>query len=81
VAFSAGKVDLMSQDQPKPRRRITSQFNSLEEWDEWANANCPPAREDDAPVLIGQTGPRRRATQEEIMELVKWQRARYGESA
>jgi hypothetical protein len=53
----------------------------LEEWGEWVNANCPPARDDDTPVLIGQTGPRRRATQEEIMELVEWQRARYRESA
>lgn len=59
-------------------RRIKSRFSSLEEWDEWANTHARPAREDDTPVLIGQSGRRRRATREELMALVEEQRARYG---
>lgn len=62
-------------------RRIKSPFRSLKEWGDWMNAHAAPAREDDTPVLIGQTGPRRRATHEELMALVEEQRARYGERA
>jgi hypothetical protein len=69
----------MAQEPEKPLRRIKSEFKSLEEWDEWVNTHSPPARDDDTPVLIGQTGPRRRATYEEIMEMVEEQRARCGE--
>jgi hypothetical protein len=61
------------------RRRIKSPFKSLREWGEWMNENARPAREDDTPVLTGQTGPRRRASQQELDELVEWQRARYRE--
>lgn len=62
----------MAQEPDKPLRRIKSQFKTLEEWDEWVNANCPPAREDDTPVLMGQTGPypHKRATHAELMALV-----------
>ncbi len=72
----------MSQGSEKPLRRIKSEFKSLKEWGEWVNANCPPAREDDTPVLMGQTGPfpRKRATQAELMEMIEEQRARFGES-
>lgn len=59
-------------------RRIKSRFNSLEEFSDWVNTHAAPAREDDTPVLMGQTGPRRRATREELMALVEEQRARYG---
>jgi hypothetical protein len=62
----------VSQQPGKPLRHIKSEFKSLEEWDEWANANCASAREDDTPVLMGQTGPfpHRRATHDELMALV-----------
>jgi hypothetical protein len=62
----------MAFEPEKPLRRIKSEFKTLEEWDEWVNANCPPAREDDTPVLMGQTGPypRRRASYEELMAFV-----------
>lgn len=65
----------------KPPRRVKSHFKSLEEWDERVNTHARPARDDDTPVLMGQTGPypHRRATHEEIMALVEEQRARYGE--
>lgn len=62
----------------KAPRRIKSRFRSLEEFDEWANTHAGPAREDDTPVLMGQTGRPRRATREELMALVEEQRARYG---
>jgi hypothetical protein len=42
------------------------------------SANAEPARDDDTPVLAGQTGPRRRATRAELLALVNEQRARYG---
>jgi hypothetical protein len=62
----------MADEPKKPLRRIKSEFKSLEEWDEWVNANCEPARADDTPVLMGQTGPypHRRATYDELMALV-----------
>ena len=62
----------MPQEPAKPLRRIKSEFKSLKEWGDWVNANCPPAREDDTPVLMGQTGPfpHRRATHDELMALV-----------
>lgn len=59
-------------------RRIKSRFKSLEEFSDWMNTYAAPAREDDTPVLMGQTGHRRRATREELMALVEEQRARYG---
>ncbi len=62
-------------------RRMRSEFASLAEWDEWANSHCAPARTDDTPVLIGQTGLRKRATHAELMALVEEQRARYDEHA
>jgi len=42
------------------------------------SAHAEPARDDDTPVLAGQTGPRRRASRTELLELVNEQRARYG---
>jgi hypothetical protein len=65
----------------KQPRRVKSQFKSLREWGDWMNANARPARDDDTPVLMGQTGPlpHRRATHEELVALVEEQRARYGE--
>jgi len=47
------------------------------------NANALPARDDDTPVLLGQTGPgpRRRATHDELIAFVEEQRARVGERA
>jgi len=59
-------------------RRVKSEFASLKEWGDWVNANCAPAREDDTCVLIGQTGPRKRATHDEMIAFVNEQRARYG---
>jgi hypothetical protein len=59
-------------------RRVKSKFASLKEWGDWVNANCAPARDDDTCVLMGQTGPRRRATHEELIDIVNEQRARYG---
>jgi len=64
-------------EQPAPRR-IAAPFPSLREWGEWMNAHAGPARSDDTPVLAGQTGPRRRATREQLFALVEEQRARYG---
>jgi hypothetical protein len=55
-----------------------SRFSSFDELGEWMDANAKPARGDDTPVLAGQTGPRRRATRAELLELVNEQRARYG---
>ena len=52
---------------PEQRRVIKSPFNSLEEWGEWVDANAAPARPDDRPVIAGQTGPRRRATHDELV--------------
>jgi hypothetical protein len=62
----------MAQEPERPLRGIKSEFKSLKEWGDWVNANCPPAREDDTPVLMGQTGPfpHRRATHDELMALV-----------
>jgi len=61
-------------------RRVKSRFNSLEEWDEWVNANCAPRRADDGCVLMGQTGPgpRKRATRDELIAFVNEHRARHG---
>jgi hypothetical protein len=59
-------------------RRVRSEFASLKEWGDWVNANCAPRRADDTPVLMGQTGPRKRATREELMALIEEQRARHG---
>jgi hypothetical protein len=42
------------------------------------NAHARSARDDDTPVLAGQRGPRRRASREELLDLVNEQRARYG---
>lgn len=61
-----------------PPRRVKSKFASLKEWGDWVNANCAPRRADDTPVLMGQTGPRKRATPEELIAFVNEQRARYG---
>ena len=61
-----------------PVRPMRPAFASLAEWDEWVNAHCAAAREDDTPVLMGQTGgSRKRATRVELMALVEEQRARY----
>ena len=59
-------------------RPARSRFSSLDEVGEWMNAHAEPARDDDTPVLAGQTGPRRRASRAELLELVNEQRARYG---
>jgi hypothetical protein len=74
-AHTSGKRDSR---ELSPPRWVKSRFNSLEEWDEWVNANCAPRRADDTPVLMGQTGPRKRATPEELIAFVNEQRARYG---
>ena len=59
-------------------RRVRSEFASLAEWGDWVNANCAAAREDDTPVLMGQTGgSRKRATHDQLMALIEEQRARY----
>jgi hypothetical protein len=63
---------------PKALRTIRSEFSSAEELGAWMNEHAAPAREDDTPVLAGQVGPRRRATHEELLELVNEQRARHG---
>jgi hypothetical protein len=55
-----------------------ARFASLDELSEWMNVHAEPVREEDTPVLAGQTGPRRRATREELFALVNEQRARYG---
>jgi hypothetical protein len=52
---------------PKQRRVIKSPFKSLEDWGAWADAQCGPSRPDDLPVIAGQTGPRRRATHDELV--------------
>jgi hypothetical protein len=61
-------------------RRLKSEFASLKEWGDWVNANCAPARADYTPVIglppAHQTGPRKRATHEELMALIEEQRAR-----
>jgi len=41
------------------------------------NAHARPARDDDTPVLMGQTGRPRRATKEELMAFIEEQNARY----
>jgi hypothetical protein len=59
-------------------RLTRSRFSSLDEVGEWMAAHAEPARDDDTPVLAGQTGSRRRASKAEVLELVNEQRARYG---
>ncbi len=59
-------------------RQIKSEFSSLKEWGDWVNANCAPARDEDTCVLMGQTGPRKRATHDEMIAFVNEQHARYG---
>jgi hypothetical protein len=59
-------------------RLTRSRFSSLDEVGEWMATHAQPARDDDTPVLAGQTGPRRRASQAELLGLVNDQRARYG---
>jgi hypothetical protein len=44
----------------------------------WLHAHRAPSSEDDTPVLAGQTGPRRRATRDELLALINEQRARHG---
>ena len=62
-------------------RRVKSEFASLKEWGDWVNANCAAAREDDTPVLMGQTGgSRKRATHDQLMALIEEQRARYADA-
>lgn len=73
VDAGRGKL-LVVKDQPEDQR-----FSSFSEWSEAANRGAA-RREDDTPVLAGQTGPRRRATKAELMELVEQQRARYAAS-
>jgi hypothetical protein len=62
----------MADDRPK----LEPRFSTWQEWDAWTNANCPPARSDDTPVLAGQTGPRRRATREELIAFVEGEKER-----
>jgi hypothetical protein len=57
-------------------RKVVQRLSSFAEWSEAANRGAP-RRADDTPVLVGQTGPRRRATRKELMALVEQQRARY----
>lgn len=74
-AVDAGRGKLLVvKDQPEDQR-----FSSFSEWSEAANRGAA-RREDDTPVLAGQTGPRRRATKAELMELVEQQQARYAAS-
>jgi hypothetical protein len=48
----------------------TQRFASFEEWNNYL-AGCPDRRDDDTPVIAGQTGwPRRRASREELLALV-----------
>jgi len=54
-------------------RKDDQRFSSFEQWSEAANQGAP-RREDDSPVLAGQSGPRRRASREELMALVERQR-------
>ena len=55
-----------------------SRFSSMGELAAWLHEHREPPREDDTPVLAGQTGPRRRATREELLALVNEKRARHG---
>jgi hypothetical protein len=41
----------------RPLIRPTRSRFSLDEIGEWMNANAEPARDDDTPVLAGQSGP------------------------
>ena len=56
---------------PKQRRVITSPFHSREEWGEWIDVNATPSRPDDLPVIGGQTGPRHRATHDELIAFIE----------
>lgn len=50
---------------------ITQRFGTFREWDEHL-AGCPGPRPDDTPVIAGQGAwPRRRATQEELLALIR----------
>ncbi len=73
--FNKWMVRMQTRNSP---RRVRSEFASLKEWGDWVNAYCAPRRADDTPVLMGQTGPRKRATREELMALIEEQRVRYG---
>jgi hypothetical protein len=42
------------------------------------HAHRAPPSEDDSPILAGQTGPRRRATRDQLLALINEQRARHG---
>jgi hypothetical protein len=53
-------------------------FSSVQALADWMNAHAEPARDDDTPVLAGQSGPRHRASRGELLVLVNEQRARYG---
>jgi hypothetical protein len=55
-----------------------SRFASAQTLAEWMNAHAEPARDDDTPVLAGQSGPRHRASRDELLVIVNEQRARYG---
>lgn len=59
-------------------RTHPTELASPEQLSTWMNEHAGPAREDDTPVLAGQVGPRRRATREELLQLVNEQRHRYG---
>lgn len=43
--------------------------------------DAPPSRDDDTPVLMGQTGPRRRATPEELRVFAEEEWRRYAAKA
>lgn len=55
-----------------------SRFSTVDELAEWMEAHAEPARDDDTPVLAGQTGRRRRASRVELLALVNEQRSRHG---
>jgi hypothetical protein len=58
------------------RPRLDPGFSTWKEWGERINANSLPPDPDDTPVLAGQTGPRRRATREELIAFVERERVR-----
>jgi hypothetical protein len=55
----------------QPRRVIKAPFDTLEAWGAWIDTHADPARPDDLPVIAGQTGPRHRATHDELVAYFK----------
>jgi hypothetical protein len=61
---------------PDDRPKLDLGVSTWREWGERINATSRPRRSDDTPVLAGQTGPRRRATREELIAFVEREQAR-----